>query len=144
MFPPLEKGGKGGFESYFRMKKFMLIWGPVFLFAMFIFIMSSISSPGGNDPFPHFDKVAHFIVYGTFALLIFRGFSRTMGSNKFLLIAILTVLLTVGYGLSDELHQSFVPTRDSDIKDIAADGIGAMAAVTILYIHRRFFRRLSV
>lgn len=125
------------------MKKFMFIWGPVFLFAMFIFIMSSVSSPGGKDPFPHFDKVAHFMVYGVLALLIFRAFSRTMGSNKFIMIAILTVFLTVGYGLSDELHQSFVPARDSDIKDIAADGIGAMAAVTILYIRRRVSRRLT-
>lgn len=125
------------------MKRFILLWVPVFLFAMFIFIMSSISSTEGNDPFPHFDKVAHFMVYGVLALLIFRAFSRTMGSNKFLLIAILTVLLTVGYGLSDELHQSFVPTRDSDVKDIAADGIGAMAAMTIVYIRRRYFYRLS-
>src|SRR3972149_3794674 len=126
------------------MKRFILLWGPVFLFAMFIFIMSSISSTERNDPFTHFDKVAHFLVYGDFALLIFRGFTRTTGSNNFLLIAILTVILTVAYGLSDEFHQSFVPARDSDVKDIAADGIGAMAAMTIVYIRRRFLSRLSV
>lgn len=110
---------------------------------MFIFIMSSISSHEGNDPFPHFDKFAHFLVYGAFALLIFRGFTRTIGNNNFLLIAILTVIVTVAYGVSDEFHQSFVPTRDSDIKDIAADGIGAMAAMTVLYLFRRFSRRLA-
>lgn len=125
------------------MKRFILLWGPVFLFAMFIFIMSSISSSEGNDIFPHFDKVAHFLVYGAFALLIFRGVTRTTGSNNFLLIAIFTVIVTVAYGLSDEFHQSFVPTRDSDVKDIAADGIGAMAAMTIVYIRRRLFSRLS-
>ena len=125
------------------MKRFILVWGPVVLFAMFIFIMSSVSSTEGNDPFPHFDKVAHFLVYGAFALLIFRGFTRTTGSNNFLLIAVLTVIVTVAYGLSDEFHQSFVPARDSDVKDIAADGIGAMAAMTIVYIRRRFLSRLS-
>ena len=125
------------------MKRLILLWGPVILFAMFIFIISSISSPEGNNPFPNFDKVAHFLVYGAFALLIFRGFTRTTGSNNFLLIAILTVIVTVAYGLSDEFHQSFVPTRDSDVKDIAADGIGAMAAMTIVYIRRRFLSRLS-
>ncbi|HEY4619878.1 MAG TPA: VanZ family protein [Nitrospirota bacterium] len=45
--------------------------------------------------------------------------------------------------MSDEFHQSFVPARDSDVKDIAADGIGAMAAMTIVYIRRRFLSRLS-
>lgn len=126
-----------------EMKKFVLLWGPVVLFAVFIFLMSSTSSPGGMDPFPNFDKVAHFLVYGVFALLMFRGLSRTTGTKNFLLIAILTVILTVAYGMSDEFHQSFVPERDSDVKDIVADGIGATAAVTILYIRRRFSRRLS-
>src|SRR3972149_6452723 len=121
------------------MKGFILLWGPVFLFAMFIFIMSSISSTEGYDPFPHFDKIAHFLVYGALALLIFRGFTRTTGSNNFFL----TASITVAYGLSDEFHQSFVPARDSDVKDIAADGIGAMAAMTIVYIRRRFLSRLS-
>ncbi len=99
--------------------------------------MSSVSTPAESDPFPHFDKVAHFLVYGALALLIFRGFSGTFGSNKFLLAAIITVVVTVGYGMSDEFHQSYVPTRNSDINDIAADGIGAMTAVTLLYIRRR-------
>lgn len=125
------------------MKRYVIIWGPVFLFAMFIFIMSSMSSPVGRDPFPYFDKVAHFFVYGVFAFLIFRGITRTTGNSNFLLIAILTVVITVAYGMSDEFHQLFVPTRNPDVKDIAADGVGAMAAVTILYIRRRFFRRLS-
>ncbi|HZX48301.1 MAG TPA: VanZ family protein, partial [Nitrospirota bacterium] len=123
------------------MKRFLLFWGPVFLFAIFIFIMSSISSHEGNDPFPHFDKFAHFLVYGAFALLIFRGFTRTIGSNNFLLIAILTVVVTVAYGVSDEFHQSFVPARDSDVNDIAADGIGAIAAMSVIYLFRRFSRR---
>jgi len=104
---------------------------------MFIFIMSSLSFPAGSDPFPHFDKFAHFLVYGAFALLIFRGFARTTGSNNFLLIAILTVTVTVAYGVSDEIHQSFVPARDSDVNDVAADCVGAMAAMTALYLFRR-------
>lgn len=120
------------------MKRFILFWGPVFLFAMFIFLMSSFSSPEGSDPFPHFDKLAHFIVYGAFSLLIFRGFSRTIGGNNFFLIAVLTIIVTVAYGVSDEFHQSFVPTRDSDVKDIAADSIGAMAAMSVIYLFRRF------
>lgn len=110
---------------------------------MLIFIMSSMPSPVGTDPFPHFDKLAHFLVYGVFALLVFRGISGTTGNCNFILTAVLTVLITVAYGMSDEFHQSFVPARSPDVKDLAVDGIGAVAAVAILYIRRRCISRSS-
>lgn len=100
-------------------------------------------SPVGTDPFPHFDKLAHFLVYGVFALLVFRGISGTTGNCNFILTAVLTVLITVAYGMSDEFHQSFVPARSPDVKDLAVDGIGAVAAVAILYIRRRCISRSS-
>ncbi|MCC7202894.1 MAG: VanZ family protein [Nitrospirae bacterium] len=121
------------------MKRFFLIWGPVILFAAFIFAMSSLSSQDVSVPFPYSDKAAHFVVYGLFAFLIFRGIVRTTSNKNYFLISILTVVVAVAYGMSDEFHQSFVPTRESDLRDIVADGTGAIAAVTILYIWRRFF-----
>lgn len=125
------------------MRRFIVLWGPVFLFAIFIFIISSLSSTEGADPFPHFDKVAHMIVYGVLALLIFRSLTLTLRNKNFMLVALLTIIVAIAYGLSDEFHQSFVPTRNPDIKDIAADGIGALLAMTAIYIRRRFFSRLS-
>ncbi len=125
------------------MRRFILLWGPVFFFAIFIFVMSSLSSMPGEDPFPHFDKVAHMSVYGVFALLIFRSLTLTLRSKNFMLVALLTIIVVIAYGISDEFHQSFVPTRNPEIKDVAADGIGALIAMTTVYIRRRYFRRLS-
>ena len=39
--------------------------------------------------------------------------------------AVFAIVASTLYGLSDELHQSFVPNRTSDIADLMADGIGA-------------------
>jgi MYXO-CTERM domain-containing protein len=36
------------------------------------------------------------------------------------------------YGASDEVHQSFVPGRDSDVLDWRADTIGGAAAAGLL------------
>ena len=39
--------------------------------------------------------------------------------------AALGALVTVAFGVSDEIHQSFVPGRDADVLDVVADALGA-------------------
>lgn len=38
---------------------------------------------------------------------------------------ILSLLISILYGISDEIHQMFVPMRTPDMMDLLADGIGA-------------------
>lgn len=125
------------------MKKFIFLWGPFLLFAALMFTISSMSISIGNDPFPFFDKVAHVSEYTIFAILLFRALSGTLNGIDFLWVALLTVIITLGYGMSDEFHQSFVPARTPDIKDLVADGVGAVVAMTALFIKRKVFRRFS-
>ncbi len=47
------------------------------------------------------------------------------GARSALLLAILA---SIGYGLSDEIHQAFVPTREADVWDVLADSLGACLA----------------
>lgn len=108
-------------------------------FACLVFIGSSISHPIDKDPFPFFDKVAHISEYGLFALLLFRALNGTLTKTSFLLLALFTVIITVGYGASDEFHQVFVPGRTSDVKDLFADGLGSVMAMTVIFIKRRLF-----
>jgi VanZ family protein len=44
----------------------------------------------------------------------------------------LPLALTVLYGLSDEFHQSFVPTREPSAQDFAADATGGLVAMAAL------------
>ncbi len=64
-------------------------------------------------------------------------------SWKRLLLAVTVAFI---YGLSDELHQGFVPGRTLDIKDIAADAVGGVLAAIVVYIYysRKYRRQNSV
>lgn len=123
------------------MKRFISLWGPVILFAALVFVISSMSSPIDEAPFPLFDKIAHITEYTLFAMLLFRALQGTWNGMSFFWLAFITVMITLIYGASDELHQSFVEARTSDIKDWAADGMGAIAAMTAIFLKRRVFRR---
>lgn len=44
-------------------------------------------------------------------------------------IIIAAILFSTLYGVSDEIHQSFVPERCADIFDVLADGLGSIIGV---------------
>lgn len=88
-------------------------------------------------PMPHienFDKVVHFLMFGFLATLICRIQSGWR-------MAIFAVAVASTYGALDELHQSFVPGRSSDILDWVADTAGASLAVFI-YLSWDAYRRI--
>lgn len=120
-----------------KLKRFIFLWGPVIFFAGLVFIVSNMSHPVNDDPFKYFDKVAHVSEYGLFSLLLFRALKGSLHSTGFFLLAILTIAITLGYGISDEIHQYFIPARQSDIKDVIADGLGATIAMMAVFFKRR-------
>ena len=72
------------------------------------------------------DKVEHFIEYGTGGLLAAGAFGSL---TRPWLAAIVFCGL---WGVGDEIHQSFVPGRDSSGMDVAADVTGASAGALAL------------
>jgi len=111
----------------------LVYWGPVVGYAGVIFFLSSESHP--EDQLPWFylkevsDKVLHAVEYGVFALLCYRAFRWGAGpvvARQAIVLAIVTVSV---FGLTDEVHQYFVPFRDSSWQDWAADTIGAVIGV---------------
>jgi VanZ family protein len=117
-------------------------WGPVCAYAAFIFYLSSQSF--FPDTLPSFiqklgDKVHHMMAYGLFGLLWYRAFRYCSGSWAAPRAILLAVLASALYGITDEVHQSFVPLREPDPWDVAADTLGAAAAV--LAMDRWILRR---
>ncbi|NGZ03895.1 MAG: teicoplanin resistance protein VanZ [Nitrospira sp. WS238] len=118
------------------MLMFLRYWGPVCAYAALIFFLSSQSHPEDNLPaflFDFSDKVVHGIEYAVLGMLCYRalrGGSVVSWRQHAIPMAILLASL---YGASDEIHQSFVPFRDSSWLDWVADTIGA--AIGILAIH---------
>ncbi|GMV49172.1 MAG: hypothetical protein NBKEAIPA_02621 [Nitrospirae bacterium] len=103
-------------------------WGPVTLYAVLIFWGSSISNPPEDisSMLKVFsDKWLHFCEYGVLGALSYRACRHAAGpwvARRALVVAVAGATL---YGLSDEIHQLFVPFRDGNGWDLLADALGA-------------------
>jgi VanZ family protein len=94
-----------------------------------IFVQSSHPSPEIGPDWPFKDKVLHFIAYALLGVLFLRAFYTTRIKHHLKLIFALSVLFSALYGISDEIHQSFVPYRTADVMDALADILGSIAGV---------------
>ena len=82
-------------------------------------------------------KVAHFAEYAILAWLAARAFatsSREALSRRWFLSSL---LLVVVYSLSDEYHQSFVPSRTGSIYDSLIDISGGLVALLLYALWQR-------
>ncbi len=105
-----------------------LKWLPALAVAGLIFFFSSQPKLDRFDPMGvlTWDKAVHFIAYFVLAAAVFvaekhRG--KVFG-------------ITALYGLSDEIHQSFVPGRSCDLLDLLADCCGAALLIITIHIWR--------
>lgn len=100
--------------------------GPAIAYAGLIFALSSFSSFPVPKEIWSFDKVIHGLEYAGFGYLVARAFGGRVGWA-----AIAAAL----YGVTDELHQSFVPGRSADVFDAVADAIGAAIGAAAFGFH---------
>ncbi len=120
--------------------KFLNYWLPVILWAGLIFYLSSISGLASNmsvfwDVF--WRKLAHATEFGVLNLLLFRAlFGYNVSFKK---AWWWSLMLTVLYAVSDELHQYFVPLRECRWQDMAQDSLGAMLVSFFLLFIKRWF-----
>ena len=112
-----------------KVHNFFSYWFPILLYCLLIFIQSSYPSPKIEPNLPNFDKVLHFMGYALLGALFLRAFYSTSINRRLKLIFMLSILLSGLYGISDEIHQSFVPHRTADVMDALADMLGSIAGV---------------
>jgi VanZ family protein len=105
------------------------LWGPPALYALAIFVASSLSAPPSAPP--HFtDKHVHLLTYAGFALVLVRALAGGRWSGVTPSTILRAAILTNVYAASDEWHQSFVPGRHADVLDLIADAVGAVMVLT--------------
>jgi VanZ family protein len=109
-------------------------WLPPFLCAGFIFFLSSLS--GKKYPYTFFsaDKLFHVVEYAILGYLVARAFGYGLHKSKILFVR--SFVVCVLYGISDELHQWFVPYRVVSVMDLLADIAGSVLGIGI-YIKQR-------
>lgn len=127
--------------GFYKSRLFWWYWFPVFFYCAAIFIQSAYPSPDSLSSFPLGDKALHFIAYALMGVLFFRALGKTFPHWRVLRIALVSVLLTTLYGMSDEVHQSFVAARMAEGMDILADFAGGAFGVLCFSLGRRLIER---
>ena len=104
------------------------LWLPPLLYMLMIFYLSSETAPLPELTVRVWDKALHFPEYLGLGLLLARAFyGEGLAPVRAALVAL---LLASAYGVSDEIHQSFVPERTADVYDWIADTCGAATAAS--------------
>jgi len=116
-----------------QLRNFLVCWLPLILYCLAIYIQSGRSSPKSIPDVRFLDKILHFCAYGVLGILFFRAYNTlALKSDKNLLIVI-SIASTILYGISDEIHQYFVPVRQADIMDVIANSIGSICGVCFFH-----------
>ncbi|MFQ5975441.1 MAG: VanZ family protein [Candidatus Hydrothermarchaeales archaeon] len=114
-------------------------WVPVYIYAALIFYYSSLRFGPlpqnilirGMELLDPKRVILHVIEYSGLGYLLYRALlnsdKKLFYENAFLL----AVLFGLFYGVTDEIHQSFIPTREMSILDIFSDGLGSMIGAII-------------
>jgi VanZ family protein len=142
---------------------FVLYWLPVILWMGFIFWMSTDTFSSENTssmlgkilPFlvPEISpqaaelihefirKTAHVTEYFILGLLLFRAFrgdSSASGTCRWPFLAFIVVVL---FAVTDELHQSFVPTRGASYVDVGIDTAGGLLAQLVSVLRHCYWKK---
>ena len=129
-------------------------YGPLIVWAALIFIGSSSILSGSNTStflvqpmrwlFPTASdstlqlvhllirKAGHLTEYAILAWLAARAFRTSANELLHRRWFLLSLILVVLYSLSDEFHQSFVPSRTASIYDCAIDAVGGLTMLLFL------------
>lgn len=114
-------------------------WFITLAYAGIIFYLSS-RTWNGTPWFTHSDKVIHILMYAGLGFLCLWSL-RSTALRKRALIFPFAVVLTTFYGLSDEIHQMFVPGRSAEFFDLISDGLGAFLGAYLACVIAKKFRR---
>lgn len=109
----------------------LALWGPLVAALVAVFGLSSLSTVPGAEYV--WDKLLHAVGYAGVSALALRafhgGFDRPRARPTLAAFA-----LMLAWFVSDEWHQSFVPGRDAEALDVAADVVGFALAVAALFV----------
>ncbi|MEK7167553.1 MAG: VanZ family protein [Patescibacteria group bacterium] len=112
-------------------------WTLVILWAGMIFLSSSVSSfavffgpsAGAAKSSDWISGTVHVVIYSILCFLLiiaFRSLKTPFGKSL-----LFSFLLSLLYGVSDELHQYFVPGREMHLSDWLLDALGSYLIVGI-------------
>jgi VanZ family protein len=106
---------------------------PVIAFCVLIYWQSSHPGLIRQPLFPHADKLMHFVAYAFLSLLAYRDIAMEKPEWPIPKILFIAIFFSCFYGLSDEIHQAFVPGRTASFGDFAADCLGSICGCMLYH-----------
>ncbi len=116
-----------------KIRNFLSHWLPLIAYCLLIYIQSDHPSPERLPTFVLSDKILHFAAFGLLGILFFRAYATLPLKDRRRMLILLSIGSATLYGISDEIHQHFVPFRQADILDAVANAIGSICGVSIFY-----------
>ena len=119
-----------------------LLWVPALLWMGLIFYVSSLPRVDMPElitratPLP-LDLLGHLGGYALLAVALMLG----LRSQPFRRALLLALVIAAVYGVSDEVHQAFVPGRVASAGDAAADATGALLGLAAVATARAAIAR---
>ena len=113
-------------QSSNKLNQIYLYRLPVIVLCLVIFWQSSYPGIISEPLFPFDDKVFHFAAYALLAVLTARDLIAEKPFQPLTRIKIIAIFFACLFGLSDEIHQSFVPSRSASAGDFIADCTGSI------------------
>lgn len=138
-------------EAWLQRSSTVTLWGIVAFWYSLIFYLSHIPTStsastktmvGGDDTLNTiFRFCAHLGVFGVLGVFIYAALMRAfVFSWRKCLTALCCTFL---FGISDEIHQSFVPGRYARVQDVLTDTAGAAIAIGAITSLRRKWNGLQ-
>lgn len=117
-----------------RLKNFIYYWLPLIVYCLAIYIQSDLPSIEHIPSFEFSDKFMHFFAYAIMGVLFYRAYQTLRIKDNLRMLILLSVVSASLYGISDEIHQYYVPFRDASIFDVIANILGAICGVYLYHL----------
>lgn len=115
--------------NYSQTAQLVSAWGPAAFVMAVIFFVSGLSSPPTPSAVP--DVGLHAGAYAVLGASFLRGLAGARWNKVTFRNVFWAIVLAVGYGLTDEWHQSFVPGRTPEFRDLLADAVGSAFGASV-------------
>jgi len=110
-----------------KSQNFRYYYLPLILYAVVIYGFSCLH----KVPLPHLDKLStdkiyHAIEFSILGYLLMRVMNFKLSGKSVWIMVVITTIIGALYGISDEIHQYYVPGRYFSYWDMAADTVGSL------------------
>jgi VanZ family protein len=91
-----------------------------------IFFLSGFKISNQAQKIWMFDKVVHFNIFGVLSIFLIKAIQERKPEYSLKKSIVIAVIISTFFGLTDEIHQYYVPYRNCDVYDLLADFLGSL------------------